>query len=146
MTTENFVRALKELTLNKNALLNKGLSEKYVNELLDSFDCVWIRKSAYKDPLLILIDSYKASIIRIGNIDFGQKVGETDSYFIIGEVEVDLLVIDKHTGIVKIVEKEIYTDMWECAANGSKFLTAILEAQRFLLNVVQMIIYIRIEK
>lgn len=135
METEEFVQKLKESAPDRETYLGRGLSEEFINERIESFNCK-IRKSSssYHDPLLKLIDCYEANKIQIGNIDFSKNIEETSNYYIIGELEVDWLVIDKKTEIVKVVEKHIYHDMWDCAANSSAFLEALLEASNFFIK------------
>ncbi|MFM7852930.1 MAG: hypothetical protein ACKO96_13675 [Flammeovirgaceae bacterium] len=135
MTAEEFVRELQRLTPTAESYANRGLSEEYITSLVDGFNCPKKKNSStYQDPLLILVDCYDMSKIPLGSIDLGTGVKETNDYYIVGELEVDWLVVSKRTGIVKIVEKIIFTDMWECAADSSKFLNALLEAKKFFMQ------------
>jgi hypothetical protein len=135
MTTEEFVKRLKSLTPKREDFVNRGLSENYIQSLIDRYSCELKKdNSTYDDPLLRLVDSYKADKLMIGGINFGERIEETDDYYIVGEIEIDLLVVSKKSGLVKVVESDIYFDMWDCADNGSKFLDSILEAEKFFIK------------
>jgi hypothetical protein len=133
MNTEQYVKELRNLTPNKNIYENRGFSDAYINEVIESFDCKKERNiQTYDNPLLELVENYEASKIQIGMIYFSDSVEVANEYYIIGKVESDPLVVEKSTGVVKVLEYGVNHEMWECAESGSKFLDALIELGKFI--------------
>jgi hypothetical protein len=87
----------------------------------------------YKDSLLELVANYDLKNIEIGMVTFRDELSEDDNYYYIGNVEVDLLVKSKQSGIIQVLEFDQPSKLlWSCATNGALFLDALLVCDNYL--------------
>ncbi len=134
MRSEDFVLKVKELKPNESLLLT--YSSEFVNETLKQFD---IKKRdtvvEYGNELLDLLRGYDISNLVIGGIQFKEEVLEDEFYFYLGNDEADVIVLNKESGKVLILDHEDMTRvLCECAKDGSSYLDAIVEAKKFFLS------------
>ncbi len=132
MKAQEFVQKLKASAPSVSDYIKRGYSEKLAKAVVKSFYAVERKKNTtYQDEVLKLVDCYDASDLIIGQVKFYNKIEEKPNYYIVGEVEADWLIVDKITGVIRVVELYSGESLWPCAANGSKFLEAILMANMF---------------
>jgi hypothetical protein len=135
MRADDFIKEQINLAPSINDYLKKGYSEKFATKIVSSF---FVEKnkcySNFHDELLILIDLYNSDIIEIGIITFYDSVHEYENFYVVGEVEADWLIVEKVSGMVKVVEMNSDVELWKCALDGSKFLDAILEVNKFIIK------------
>jgi len=135
MKAEEFVLKIKSSAPQASDYSNKGLTEQFAKNAVNSFMIDRIKNnSIFRDELLRLIDCFDISKLKIGIVKFYDKVEIKSSYYLIGEVEADWLVIEKMTGLVRIIELYSQNDLWLGALNGSRFLEAMLTAKQFFLK------------
>jgi hypothetical protein len=133
MKAEEFVLKLEDNAPTVNEYLSVGYSEKLAKEVSESFYCPRKKNnSVYIDELLRLIDSYNIKNFEAASVIFNENIIEEPDFYLVGEVEADWLIVDKITGIVRVVELYSTQPLWPCAANGNKFLDALLEIKLFI--------------
>ena len=68
-------------------------------------------------------------------VTFANEVDEDAKYYYVGAVESDLLVIEKSTGNVMVVDMAATEHvLWHCAESGEQFLDALSICCTFLTN------------
>jgi hypothetical protein len=137
MKAEEFVIKMKEAAPSIDDYIKKGYSEKLADTVVKSYFADKKKDSTkYKDDLVQLIDVYDTSNISVGQIKFYSEIDERPDYYIVGQMEADWLIVDKITGIVRVVELYTGIDIWECAINGSIFLEIMLMIKKFIAKTV----------
>lgn len=135
MTSSEFAQKLEKLTPSKESFLKLGYSSDMVNKRLSEYKCIgkeYIPQSYLNDDLLRLLTSYDCSAIQIGVVSFAKKIQEEENFYILGDVEADILALSKITLEVQVLDHEnIDWVIWTCAANGGYFLDAMLCAAEF---------------
>jgi len=102
-----------------------------IKPLLD-LDVQFKETSEEVDIIIELLNLYDLSKVEIGMIVFNKTITEDEDYYYIGRVEVDLLVINKHTGTVQVLEYDEPTHtLCDCARESSAFLQALLVCNKF---------------
>lgn len=133
MKVEDFILKLKANTPSIVNYINNGYSEKLAIKAVSTYNVEKTKgESNYNDELLKLVDCFSAKNLEIGIVKFYENIIEADDYFIVGEVEADWLVVDKLTGITRVIELHSAENLWDCAANGSRFLDAVLEVKLYI--------------
>jgi hypothetical protein len=136
MNKENFANSLSALKPDINKFIELGLTDEEAKEFVSSYYCIAktpkSRSKYYNDVVLDLIDNYDCSKVVIGLVRFLKDVIETDAYFQFGNVDSDLLVVDKTDNAVKVLDELNYHHViWDCAKNSSSFLDALLTCAAF---------------
>jgi hypothetical protein len=133
MKAEEFVLKIGQIAPSISDYQDRGFSEQYAMEVVNSyFINDRAEYSPFKDELLRLIDRFDLTHLKIGLVHFYKRMEPKADYHIVGEVEADLLVINKITGIVAVIDLFTEKERWLCAANGSRFLDAIFEVSNFI--------------
>ena len=135
MKAVDFVKELRELAPPREKLLELGVSEAKANEMIDSYNCVEANYSGsdFDDSLLSLLIRYNLSKVVIGLIEFKEGFVPYKKGYIIGNVEVDYLILDKNDGEIKVFEFDAPDHLlWRCASSSEKFLDALIVCASFL--------------
>ncbi|HZH63780.1 MAG TPA: hypothetical protein VEY10_02740 [Flavisolibacter sp.] len=138
MEAENFVTELKKLSPPKSAYLNLGYPPSLAAEKLKAYECMSLNTKELShqyfgnNVLLELLCNYNCSKIEIGVVSFVEKLVEVEDYYIIGNVEADILALNKLTLEVEVLDHEnLDWTIWSCAANSEYFLNAILKCAEY---------------
>jgi hypothetical protein len=133
MKTEEFVEELRKMPLDTKVLRTQGVSEGYIQKLINSYQLKKKAQSVYSgDPVLELIENYDSSNLEIGMISFDQNIEEGEDYLFFGKFEVDDLAVHRNFGTVVMLEDGSDHVLYKCAGNGAKFLDALILAAKFL--------------
>lgn len=135
MTPEYFVLKLKELSPTKEILAANGFGAEEIAQIMKSYTCA-SRAGCVNSPsdtLLRLLSAYDCSNLEIGLIRFKREVVEDIAYYIVGEVETDILVISKTTKEICVLDHTVPEHVVSfCASNSDAFLDALLSFATFL--------------
>ena len=131
MDKDEFALKLKMFKPSKEAFLPYGFKEGEIEKMVRRYDCIPVDAKTYpsdvNSEVLKLLYSYDCSIVEIGILTFSKKVEEIEDYFIIGEVEADILALNKITLEVQVLDhSNLSWVIWPCASNGNYFLDALL--------------------
>ena len=133
MKAKEFVLEIKAIAPSVIDYISRGYSEKLASRVAQSFLINEKKQETkFEDELLRLIDCLDVNNLEIGIVKFHKNIQVKFDYYIVGEVEADWLIIDKITGLVRVIELYSEKSLWSCATNGSKFLDAILEVKKFI--------------
>ncbi len=138
MNKNDFVTGLRKLIPSKEDYLKRNFSEKFIEREMKSYQCT------PKDPerfdfkyngnieVLDLLQSFDCTNLEIGIMSFYFNPKENTSHFLIGDVEQDLLTINKVTLEVEVLDiHDRKTLIWPCAANSGFFLDAVLTCMEY---------------
>jgi hypothetical protein len=135
MTPEYFVLKLKELSPTKEILAANGFGDEEIAQIMKSYICVPRAGdvNAPSDALLRLLSAYDCSNLEVGLIRFKEEFVEEAAYYIVGEVEADILVISKTTKEVCVLDHTVPEHVVSfCASTSDAFLGALLSFASFL--------------
>jgi len=130
-----FSNKLKEIALSRDEYLSLGYSEKFTQEMIDSFSVRYRNGKStpeYDDPIKNLVTTFDCTTVEIGMICFNGGLEERGSYTVFGRFEGDDLAISEITKEVIMLETEIQHVLYHCASNSSNFLEALLIMAAFL--------------
>jgi hypothetical protein len=137
MNAIEFVNKLREIPTKQRVkeLTDLGLDKAFINEYINSF--IFKPKergiSEESDEIINLVKNYIGNSVKIGMITFDIAPFEDKDYFFFGLFDVDHLVMSSKTGEILLVDYEAPNHIMQyCARNSECFLTAILEAAKFL--------------
>lgn len=143
MKAAEFVVKLKELAPTEEDLISGGIftSSEDIKQWLGYYNAVKRESNQLvfpdgMDELLRLVTEYDCNTVELGMVyltdRFNDLFTEFKDYYLVGVDEVDYLVISKETGEVLLLDRFEQTFViCYCAANGAKFLDAIIEAAVF---------------
>jgi len=137
MNAEIFIRRLKELAPSVEDFKNYNVSENYIKDHISRYDCK-PRYNTYfniitSDEILQLLQAYDCSKVGIGNLSFVNEVIEAEDYYQIGNVELDILVLNKITLEIEVRDHDsLDYVIWPCASKSDLFLEALLACAVFL--------------
>ena len=139
MNEKEFVESFKKIAPAKEDLTKLNLPEDFINDLLNSYNCeekVSPASKRFSDNILLnLISGYDCSKAEIGMIRFLPEVIEKPAFYQVGKLDVDVLVLDKISLGINVVDaRKPRHIMWKCASNGEKFLEALLISAKFLVS------------
>ncbi|MFB6455602.1 hypothetical protein ACE38W_10060 [Chitinophaga sp. Hz27] len=129
MTASKFIEELKSQVPSDDILAEKKISEFTIERTVEPLKNLNTQfgKALTDNVIIDLLNKYDLSKVEIGMVVFSKTVTEDDSYFYIGTVEVDLLVINKKSGIIQVLEYDQPNHtLWDCANNSVAFLQALL--------------------
>ena len=136
MTNKMFVEKLKLLAPSSEILRSRNIPENFIDRLLGTYFCE--RKGhrtsqLYSDNELIkLVLDYDCSSVEIGIINFLPDIIDQPSHYQFGDAEQDMIVIDKITLGVNVVDPaEPSHVIWKCASGGEAFLDALLSCAEY---------------
>lgn len=136
MTANQFAEKLRACAPPVGKLRDQGVSAAGVERIRAGYFCGYRGSASVqdrKDPLFDLLENYDLSGVEIGSICFCNEVDRSGSKWRIGSCEQDWLVVEPQSGEIQVVDFSRNEHvLWECAANGSKFLDALLLAADFL--------------
>lgn len=126
MNNDSFVVKLKEFTPSREVYEQDGYSEFLIEKKLRKCECVPLAKPLTnpnnKSEILNLLSSYDCTNVEIGVLTFNNEVSEDGDYYIIGNVEADLLALNKITLEIQVLDYLVPSHViWACAANGERF-------------------------
>lgn len=130
MDRDRFVVKLKEFTPSREVYEKLGFSEAFIAKMIRSHECVPIEELRINpepnSEILKLLSFYDCSTVEIGVLSFNNEVSEVEDYYIIGNVEADLLALNKITLEIQVLDYLVPTHViWDCAANGECFLDSL---------------------
>lgn len=136
MTEGIFVEKLKSLAPSRDSFKQKNLPDDFIENLLDKYNCKERHRRKKRvfsvNELLNLLSNYDCSKVSIGIIDFLPEVIEMPGYYYFANAEQDIIVVDKVTLGVNVVDPtEPSHIIWKCASNGGVFLEALLLCAEF---------------
>lgn len=128
---EQFVERLKLLAPPKELLKSYQLPDEFINELIQSYNCApkfnQTKRIVSSDGLINLLNDYNCSHVKIGIVSFENQVIENRDYYLIGHVELDLLILNKISLQIEVRDHDSPGHvLWACALNGTRFLDALL--------------------
>lgn len=139
MLAETFIKKLEENAPSLEDLKKIGLNEKEAEKFISKYFGTEksFYQNVYRDELLRLVNNYDLKNVEVRMISFYEKIEQDIKFFYIGKAEVDLLVVNKSTGEVQIYEFDSSDHLlWDCAANGAKFLDAIMHSVPFSIKCI----------
>jgi hypothetical protein len=136
MTDAIFAERLRSLAPTRDFFRQKRLPDDFTEDFLDGYNCKdrdCRKKGVYfANELLNLISNYDCSKVSIGIIDFLPEIIERPDHYYFGNAEQDIIVVDKVTLGVNVVDPaEPSHIIWKCASNGELFLEALLLCAEF---------------
>ncbi|SJZ93259.1 hypothetical protein [Sediminibacterium ginsengisoli] len=130
MEASLFVEKLKMLAPLKEEFKGLDMPDDFIEQLISSYNCTLKTNDNLvflKDPILTLLNSYDCSNLEIGIIKFYNNPIENVDYYKIGNVDADILILEKLTlKIVVLDYANLDHIIWECASNSANFLEALL--------------------
>lgn len=132
MNAELFVAEIKNYAPSRESLEKFGLSEKFISKQLSKYNChprsKPLTEVLLNSEVLRLINEYDCSELTIGILSFANEITENENHFFIGNVEADILAINKVTHEIQVLD---YTNLnWVingCASNGATLLDALFQ-------------------
>lgn len=136
MTAADFVTNLEQLTPTYDDFKGMKVSDEFIKKEINHYKLISKGTGTLQinNEILTLINEFDVSNIEIGMVTLNNKIKEDNKYYFFGRFEVDNLVIEKDTGIIKLLEYEINHEMQVCAENSSKFLDALIVAAKHFRN------------
>jgi hypothetical protein len=137
MTPNEFVNSLQKLAPSREDFNKYNLPEDYVEKVINSYLCLEkhdIKLSLINenDPLLQLLSTYDCSFVQIGLISLKETVPFA-MYYEIGNVELDLLVLNKTTNEIEVRDHDSpKTVIYFCASSSKHFLETILMYAKYI--------------
>lgn len=134
MTAKQFVTKLQELAPSKEELINSGLTQAGADRMIKSYKATESNNVSLigRNELVNLISDFNISTVEVCLITFNGKVREDSSYYFVGKVEIDHLVVNKVTDAVEVLDFDNpQNKLWSCAANAAKFLDALILCASF---------------
>ena len=136
MDIKYFAEKLKLLAPPKESLKKFGVEDSFIDYFISRFYCIPKLDRNIKiysnDTILQLLQYYDCSKIEIGAVTFLFEPIEDVSYYQIGNVDADVLILDKMSLKVKVLD---YTNVshviWECSSSSDNFLEALLLCAEF---------------
>ncbi|HEX4372708.1 MAG TPA: hypothetical protein VHZ50_05315 [Puia sp.] len=136
MSPEIFAKELKQSAPSFEQLSARNLSSEFIDDFIKSYNCILKThinlKVISNDSMINLILLYDCSKIEIGIVTFVHEIIEMSDYYQIGNVEQDVLIINKISHQVEVLD---YTNknhtIWQCASNSDNFLQAILICAKY---------------
>ncbi|NIG55386.1 hypothetical protein [Chitinophaga sp. Cy-1792] len=129
MTASKFIEELKSQIPSNDILVKKKISASTVERSIDPVKNLNTQSGIVLtgNVVIELLSKYDLSKVEIGMVGFSKAVTEDESFYYIGSVEVDLLVINKYSGIIQVLEyDQPKHTLWDCAHNCPAFLEALL--------------------
>jgi hypothetical protein len=142
MTESTFAKQLADLAPRKYKIVDNGLPMEFIDEFIKSYVCIEKVASTLnndvKDVLLRLLTKYDCSKVQIGQITFLKDIEEYNDFYVVGNIEQDLLVISKLTRNVEVVDffKNDHI-IWKCAIDSDHFLKAMLIAASLFTSAIE---------
>lgn len=132
MNAELFVTEIKKYAPNRESLETFGLSESFITKQLNKYNChprsKPLTEVLVNSEVVRLINEYDCSDLTIGILSFANEISENEDHFFIGNVEADILAINKVTHEIQVLD---YTNVnWVingCASNGGTLLDALFQ-------------------
>jgi len=136
MDRDLFVSELKALAPSKDDFQNLAVSDSFIKQHIGRYNCELRTKSRLKivtnDEFLNLLQEYDCSSLGIGNLYFSKTIDEHESYYQIGKVEMDILVLNKITLEIEVRDHDqLNYTIWSCASKSTCFLDALLTCATF---------------
>jgi hypothetical protein len=135
MKASQFIEKLKHIKPSRASLQEMELSEKFINEVLNSFEfesLSVIHKSDYDDEILELNSIFNLANLKIGRISFSNEILIKNNRCHFGHQEADILAIDLQTKEIILIDHEDENCVLQaCAINGEGFLDALFEMKFF---------------
>jgi hypothetical protein len=130
MDKDHFVIKLKDFTPSREVYDKLGLSEAFIAKVIRSHQCVPFSELRFNpepnNEIFKLLSSYDCSTVEIGVLTFNNEVSEVGNYYIIGNVEADLLALNRITLEIQVLDYLVPSHViWDCAANGERLLDAL---------------------
>lgn len=132
MTTDEFVKNIKELKPKEEEFNKLSYPDGLVEHWLKQFDIVKISDRHYNDPILSIVNNYNVSSLNINDFMFDNDYFDDGQLFCFGwDATGDRIAIEKQSG--KIVAYDVYGDRitYLCAENSERFLDALVEIMKF---------------
>ncbi len=130
MNANNFIQELSLLTSSLNEL--NGYSEKFINNLLDSYNLKPLKIVQDTDmPIIDLISSCDVSKVDISMIRFNEKIEHTKSFLIFGRLDAFPLAINEVSGeIVELDWDNLNFVVSYCSKDQTSFLDCLIEVEK----------------
>jgi len=133
MNAKKFVMELGEIPIDVRKMRHEGISDDYINDLVNSYQIKAKRSSSVTDnPIIDLVNNYDVTKLQIGMIGFDDRIKNIGEYTFFGRFEIDHLVINTTFGTILMIENGSDHVLYECAQSGEKFLDALVIAAGFL--------------
>ena len=138
MNTELFTRELRLLAPTKEDFEQYNVPESYISDYIKRYTC---RPREGGDIIngngvLDLLRMYDCSGVGIGNISFLYEIQDSQDFYQLGEVDLDIVVLNKITLEVEVRDHDdISHVIWRCAQNGYCFLDALLVCAQYLQSI-----------
>lgn len=140
MKSSEFVNQLKEIAPSKSLLKERGFDKGFIKIYLKSYN---LKKrhdeTVTVDPLLDLIYRYDVGGFDIGmvHLEKSKNVLDVERYIVFGSYDADILVIDKVTDEVVVLDWDDESHvLMKCSKNSDTFLQALLEVATFNKNML----------
>jgi hypothetical protein len=136
MDQHEFARQLQTFAPKNEEVKKYNVSDNFLEQYSAGYYCKPKPNPTIKiftsDPLLMMLQQYDCSKVEVGLVSFASTIIENVEYYGIGNVDADLLSVNKRFLNVEVLD---YTTpshvIWNCAANGEKFLSALLVCAEF---------------
>jgi hypothetical protein len=136
MPIEYFVSRLNNLKPSEEDLIKLGFDEVFIKSVIDGYQC---KKRTHvlngilnKNTIISLMQEYDCSSVQIGLIQLHNRIIEEEDFYRIGEVEADILVLNKITFQIEVRELlSLDNILWTCASNADNFLDTLLICAQF---------------
>lgn len=135
MKASGFVEKYIKLAPTDRELKKIGVSDRFIQEEKSRFDIIRVGNKKYPNCLWDLVTSYNVEKVNISDIRLGLKTRETPSYYYVGIFEDnERLVIEKNSGLVKILDSESDGELFQCAADAGRFLEVLLVLAEYFIS------------
>jgi hypothetical protein len=141
MKSESFVYSLANIAPKREDFEKYSVSETFINDEIQRYHCVPrndIQQSQlFLSEVLELLNRYDCSRLEIGLVNFMNDYIESANYIQFGTVEMDLLVVNKVTLEVEVLDYACPDHtIWYCASNGESFLDALFLSAQYLKTIM----------
>jgi len=142
MNETEFVYRLNLAAPTREDFYQYELSDDYVSECIESYKCIEKENPTVlftiENPIVRLLSLFDCKNVQIGNLKFLFKIVEREDYYEIGNVELDILTINKITFEIEVRDHDCITYIiWPVASNASKFLDAMIISASFFTSKIK---------
>lgn len=142
MNYTTFANILTSISPSQEDYLKLGVSKEYALKASNNF--IAIPKTndqaitTQNVGLVDFIENFDCDKMQIGLISFLSKVNENSEYYIVGNVEADILAVSKVTLEVVVLDHDDESwVIWPCAQNSDFFFDAVFEFAKSISNQVK---------
>jgi len=135
MKTQEFVKRLKEISLTPEELEESGYTGIHFDAIWNEYNINYEENTNDNNiPEVLKLIKYNKNnkALALHDVSFRNTIEENSEYYIIGEIDIYLLIIRKKNGLICALDiTEDLEPIFECALDSEKFLDALFVAMEY---------------